>query len=101
VAHAGRTGGLAAAARAGGDRRVRAERGAARGPRLAAIGRVGPECLEFDERGRLYSGYVDGTIVPGADVYAPIATAREHAGWLYFGSLSEGSIGRYRLPASR
>jgi sugar lactone lactonase YvrE len=50
--------------------------------------------LGLDLNGRVIQNLQDGS----ADCYAEIANVVEHEGSLYFGSIGEASIGRYRLP---
>ncbi len=50
--------------------------------------------LGLDTNGNVTSNLQNGS----ADCYAQIANVVEHKGFLYFGSIGESSIGRYRLP---
>lgn len=50
--------------------------------------------LGVSEAGRI----VHNLQFAGEDAYAPITGAIEHAGWLYFGSVTDRGIGRIRVP---
>jgi sugar lactone lactonase YvrE len=50
--------------------------------------------LGLDMNGKV----VDNLQNPAADCYAEIANAVEHNGALYFGSIGESTVGRFRLP---
>lgn len=50
--------------------------------------------LGLDTNGRVVQNLQNGSI----DCYAQIANALEHNGALYFGSIGESAVGRYRLP---
>lgn len=51
--------------------------------------------LGLDLNGRVIDNLQNGS----PDCYAQIANAVEHQGSLYFGSIGEGTVGRYRLPS--
>ena len=51
--------------------------------------------LGLDLNGRVIDNLQNGS----PDCYAEIANAVEHNGALYFGSIGESSVGRYRLPS--
>jgi hypothetical protein len=51
--------------------------------------------LGIDPNGTVTDNLQNGS----QDCYAQIANAVEHNGALYFGSIGESSIGRYRLPS--
>ena len=51
--------------------------------------------LGLDTKGNVTANLQNGS----PDCYAQIANAVEHNGFLYFGSIGESTIGRYRLPA--
>ena len=51
--------------------------------------------LGLDPDGRLTNNLQNGS----PDCYAQIANAVEREGFLYFGSIGESAVGRYRLPA--
>jgi sugar lactone lactonase YvrE len=50
--------------------------------------------LGLDTNGKVTTNLQDGS----DDCYAQIANAVEHNGFLYFGSIGESTIGRYRIP---
>jgi sugar lactone lactonase YvrE len=50
--------------------------------------------LGLDGNGRVVDNLQNGS----ADCYAEIANAVEHQGSLYFGSIGESTVGRYKLP---
>ena len=50
--------------------------------------------LALDLNGKV----VDNLQNPAPDCYAEIANAVEHNGALYFGSIGESTVGRFRLP---
>ncbi len=50
--------------------------------------------LGLDGNGKVVDNLQDGS----AECYAQIANALEHNGALYFGSIGESTVGRYRLP---
>jgi sugar lactone lactonase YvrE len=50
--------------------------------------------LGLDSNGRVVANLQDGS----SQCYAQIANAVEHKGYLYFGSIGESSVGRFRLP---
>ena len=51
--------------------------------------------LGLDLNGRVTDNLQNGS----PDCYAQIANAVERGGSLYFGSIGESAVGRYRLPA--
>jgi sugar lactone lactonase YvrE len=68
--------------------------------RLPKFLQPGPKRYSFvlglDLNGRVIDNLQNGS----PDCYAEIANAIEHNGALYFGSIGESTIGRYRLPSS-
>ena len=50
--------------------------------------------LGLDQNGAITANLQNGSV----DCYAQIANAVEHHGFLYFGSIGESTVGRYRLP---
>jgi len=50
--------------------------------------------LGLDQNGRVVNNFQNGS----PDCYAEIANVVERNGSLYFGSIGESSVGRFRLP---
>ena len=50
--------------------------------------------LGLDTNGKVVANYQDGS----PTCYAQVANAIEHNGSLYFGSIGESTVGRFRLP---